>query len=215
MRTAKERLSHLLELAAKGAAERAALAGEVANLLHDWPPAYPAAMRASFEALLEKIAREVDEAGRRDLARRFEASGDAPLSLLNELFLSSSDAMRDEILRRNDAHARSAVARVDGAMLLAAARKRGDFPSVLAHAAAVPRSISAKITADVSGRSLAVVVKGAGLERPIYSGICILTMAAPFAALSVYDYVPPNGAANLLTFWRAKLDTSLGHDAAA
>jgi hypothetical protein len=27
--------------------------------------------------------------------------------------------------------------------------------------------------------------------------------------------VPPNGAANLLTFWRAKLDTSLGHDAAA
>jgi hypothetical protein len=58
-------------------------------------------------------------------------------------------------------------------------------------------------------------VKGAGLERPIYSGICILTMAAPFAALSVYDYVPPNGAANLLTFWRAKLDTSLGHDAAA
>lgn len=215
MRTAKERLSHLLELAAKDAAERAALAGEVANLLHDWPPAYPAAMRASFEALLEKIAREVDEAGRRDLARRFEASGDAPLSLLNELFLSSSDAMRDEILRRNDAHARSAVARVDGAMLLAAARKRGDFPSVLAHAAAVPRSISAKITADVSGRSLAVVVKGAGLERPIYSGICILTMAAPFAALSVYDYVPPNGAANLLTFWRAKLDTSLGHDAAA
>jgi hypothetical protein len=215
MRTAKERLSHLLELAAKGAAERAALAGEVANLLHDWPPAYPAAMRASFEALLEKIAREVDEAGRRDLARRFEASGDAPLSLLNELFLSSSDAMRDEILRRNDAHARSAVARVDGAMLLAAARKRGDFPSVLAHAAAVPRSISAKITADVSGRSLAVVVKGAGLERPIYSGICILTMAAPFAALSVFDYVPPNGAANLLTFWRAKLDTSLGHDAAA
>jgi hypothetical protein len=215
MRTAKERLSHLLELAAKGAAERAALAGEVANLLHDWPPAYPAAMRASFEALLEKIAREVDEAGRRDLARRFEASGDAPLSLLNELFLSSSDAMRDEILRRNDAHARSAVARVDGAMLLAAARKRGDFPSVLAHAAAVPRSISAKITADVSGRSLAVVVKGAGLERPIYSGICILTMAAPFAALSVYDYVPQNGAANLLTFWRAKLDTSLGHDAAA
>ena len=117
MRTAKERLSHLLELAAKGAAERAALAGEVANLLHDWPPAYPAPMRASFEALLEKIAREVDEAGRRDLAKRFEASGDAPLSLLNELFLSSSDAMRDEILRRNDAHASGAAARIEGATL--------------------------------------------------------------------------------------------------
>src|SRR6476646_9064173 len=164
MRTAKERLSHLLELAAKGAAERAALAGEVANLLHDWPPAYPAAMRASFEALLEKIAREVDEAGRRDLARRFEASGDAPLSLLNELFLSSSDAMKDEVLRRNDAHASGATASIDGAMLLAAARKRGDFSAALARAAAIPRSVAAMIAADASGRALSVVVKGAGLE---------------------------------------------------
>jgi len=216
MRTAKERLSHLLELAAKGAAERAALAGEVADLLHDWPSAYPAAMRASFEALLEKIAREVDEAGRRELARRFEASGDAPLSLLNELFLSSSDSMKAEILRRNDAHASRTVAGIDGAMLLAAVRKRGDLASVLAHAAAMPRSVAALIMTDRSGRALAVVVKGAGLERPLYSGICVLTMGAPFAALSVYDSVPQNGAANLLAFWRAKLDTShAGRDAAA
>jgi hypothetical protein len=218
MRTAKERLSHLLVLAAKGTAERAALAGEVANLLHDWPPAYPAAMRASFEALLEKIAREVDEAGRRDLARRFEASADAPLSLLNELFLSSSDSLKDEILRRNDAHASLAAASIDGAMLLAVARKRGDFPAALARAAAMPCSVAARIAADASGRALAVLVKGAGLERPFYSGLCVLTVSPPdlFAALCIYDRVPRNGAANLLTFWRAKLDTSLvGRDAAA
>jgi hypothetical protein len=218
MRTAKERLSHLLELAAKGAAERAALAGEVADLLHDWPPAYPAVMRASFEALLEKIAREVDETGRRDLARRFEASGDAPLSLLNELFLSSSDAMRDEILRRNDAHASDAAASIDGATLLAAARKQGDLAVALARAAAIPRSVAAKIMADASGRALAVVVKGAGLERPFYSAICVLVIPAPqlFAALAAYDRVPPNGATHLLAFWRSKLDNSLAsRDAAA
>ena len=216
MRTAKERLSHLLELAAKGAAERAALAGEVADLLHDWPSTYPAPMRASFEALLEKIAREVAETGRRELARRFEASGDAPLSLLNELFLSSSDAMKDEILRRNDAHASSAVASIDGAILLAAARKRGDFAGALARLAAISHGVAAKIMADASGRALAVVVKGAGLERPFYSGICVLMMPDIFAALSLYDRVPRNGAANLLVFWRAKLDSSLaGRDAAA
>jgi hypothetical protein len=216
MRTAKERLSHLLELAAKGAAERAALAGEVADLLRDWPPAYPATMRASFEALLEKIAREIDEPGRRDLAKRFEASGDAPLSLLNELFLSSSDAMKDEILHRNDAHASGAIAGIDGAMLLAAARKRGDFPTAFARLASIPCNIVAKIMADASGRALAVVVKGAGLERPFYSGICVLLMPDIFAALSIYDRVPQNGAANLLAFWRAKVEHSLaGREAAA
>jgi hypothetical protein len=133
MRTAKERLSHLLELAAKGTAERAALAGEVADLLHDWPSAYPAQMRAGFEALLEKIAREVDEPARRALARRFEQSGDAPLSLLNELFLASS------------------------------------------------------------------------------ATICILVLPAPniFAALTMFDRVPQNGAAHLLSAWRIRLDASL------
>jgi hypothetical protein len=218
MRTAKERLSHLLELAAKGAAERAALAGEVADLLHDWPPAYPAAMRASFEALLEKIAREVDEGARRNLARRFEASGDAPLSLLNELFLSSSDTMKEEIIRRNDAHAGSAVAGIDGAMLLVAARQRADFPAALARAAAIPRAIAGQITGDASGLALAVLAKGAGLERPLYSGICVLLKPPRdvFAALSLFERVPPNGAANLLAFWRSKLDSALGgRDAAA
>ena len=216
MRTAKERLSHLLELAARGAGERAALASEVADLLHDWPPAYPAAMRASFEALLEKIAREVDATGRRDLARRFEASGDAPLSLLNELFLASSQTMKDEILRRNDAHASGKVVSIDGALLLAVARSHGDFGAVLARAAAIPRSVASQIMADATGLGLAVVAKGAALERPLYSGICVLVRPASdvFSALALYERVPQNGAANLLGFWRAKCN-ALARSAAA
>ena len=208
MRTAKERLSHLLELAAKGATQRAALASEVADLLHDWPSAYPAAMRASFEALLEKIAREVDERARRELARRFEASGDAPLSLLNELFLASSQTMKDETLRRNDAHASGANTAIDGAMLLAQVREGGDFVTALAHAAAIPCATAAEIVGDRTGLALATIAKGAGLERALYSAICVLTKAVPFEALSLYDRVPRNGAANLVAFWRAKLAVS-------
>ena len=217
MRTAKERLSHLLELAAKGAGERAALASEVADLLHDWPPTYPAAMRASFEALLEKIAREVDASGRRDLARRFEASGDAPLSLLNELFLASSATMKDEILRRNDAHASGKVLGIDGALLLAVARNHGDFGAALARTAAIPRSVASQVMGDGTGLGLAVIAKGAALERPLYSGICVLVRPAPdvFSALALYERVPQNGAANLLGFWRAKCGDALARSEAA
>jgi hypothetical protein len=217
MRTPKERLSHLLELAAKGQEQRATLAGEVAELLHDWPATYPLAMRTSFEALLEKIAREVDAAGRRELARRFEGRSDASLVLLNELFFAASAAMKDQILARNDAHAVSGVATIDGAALLAAARSHSDFSAALASTAAIPRLIAADIMADTSCRSLAVVMKGAGLQRPIYSGICVLALPSPdiFAALSVYDRVPTNGAAGLLAFWRAKCGVFLeGRDAA-
>src|SRR3569832_2068682 len=52
MPTPKERLTHLLELAASGAGERATLATELTDLLLDWPAQYPAAMRATFEARL-------------------------------------------------------------------------------------------------------------------------------------------------------------------
>lgn len=217
MRTAKERLSHLLELAAKGAAQRAVLAGEVAELLLDWPAQYPPAMRASFEALLEKIAREVDREGRRELARRFDGVGDASLSLLNELFLAAPDAMQQEILKRNDAHANGSLIRIEGKALLAAARSRSDFTAALARGAAIPRSLAQEIVDDRSCRALAVVAKGGGLERPLFSAIAVLTIVSPdtFAALSVFESVPAIGAANLLAFWHAKLAVPLaGRDAA-
>jgi hypothetical protein len=214
--TPKERLSHLLELAAKGAAERAALAGEVAELLLDWPAQYPRAMRANFEALLEKIAREVDHGARRQLAQRFSDVGDASLSLLNELFLAAPDAMKDDIVRRNDAHAIGTVARIDGETLLAAARSRGGFPPALARAAAIPEAVACEIQQDRSCRALAVVARGGGLQRPHFSAIAVLTVVSPYDIEALSLFVPENGAANLLSFWRAKLDaTYAGRDAAA
>src|SRR5665213_3107196 len=70
----RERLNHLLELAAQGPAGRAALLGELADLLLDWPADYALAMRAPFEALFEKTAREVDAQTRVDVARRLEGT---------------------------------------------------------------------------------------------------------------------------------------------
>ena len=83
MPTPKERLSHLLELAAQGASERAHLADEVADLLLDWPVQYPEAMRATFVALLEKIVREMAGPNRAVLAARFRDRDDFPLSAIH------------------------------------------------------------------------------------------------------------------------------------
>ena len=218
MPTPKERLSHLLELAAKGREQRAALADEVAALLLDWPAQYPPAMRASFEALLEKIAREVDLVGRRSLAARFVHARDASLSLLNELFLAAPEAMKRDILRRNDAHAIGSMPSINGAALLQAARGRGDFAAALARIAAIPNPLAEEILRDRTCLALAVLAKGAGLQRALFSGIATLTVTSQedVGVLTQYENVPANGAANLLAFWHAKPDVSFaGHHAAA
>ena len=103
MPTPKERLSHLLVLAAQGAAERAALAGEVVDLLLDWPAEYPATTRATFAALLERIVARWTSLHRPALTLRLEGRNDFPLSLLNELFLVAPDGMKDALLARNNA----------------------------------------------------------------------------------------------------------------
>src|SRR5581483_7153120 len=69
-----ERLSHLLELADKGPALRAALAEELAELLNAWPPDYPAEMRQSCEDLLAQTAGEVDQDTRTRLRVRLYAN---------------------------------------------------------------------------------------------------------------------------------------------
>ena len=58
--SANPRFAHLLELADKGPALRAALAEEVAALLLEWPADCPAEMRPVFENLLAKAAHDVD-----------------------------------------------------------------------------------------------------------------------------------------------------------
>ena len=82
-------------------------------MLLDWPPQYPGAMRVTFEALLEKIAREMDFAARSALAARFEGRSDAPLTLLNEFFLAAPATMKDAILARNDEGTGAVFASID------------------------------------------------------------------------------------------------------
>ncbi len=208
MPTPKEKLSHLLELASQGACERAALAGEVADLLFDWPSEYPAAMRATFAALLEKIVREMDEPAQTALAARLDGRDDFPLSLLNELFLAAPAEMKDALLAKNDGAQPAPRFAVNADTLLTAARSSGDFPATLAATLAIPPATAARIVADRSGRALAAACRGAGVNRATFSAIAIL--AGPvkavhqnFAMLSVFDRVPENGAANLLAFWRS------------
>lgn len=211
MPTPKERLCHLLELAAQGPRQRAALAGEVADMLLDWPPQYPLSMRAPFEALLEKIAREMDFQARGELAARFENRSDARLALLNELFLAASPEMKDATLARNDAQAVMPALRMDDDALLAAARAQQDFPLALSKLSGVPRILASEIVLDKSGRSLAVVCRAANINRAAYSAIVVLAGPARAAhesvsLLSAYDKVPANGSVHLLAYWRARRD---------
>ena len=70
---AHPRITHLLELAEQGPAQRARLAEDVAELLTHWPHDAPAAMRPTCEALLASAAREVDAHTRTRLRVRLYA----------------------------------------------------------------------------------------------------------------------------------------------
>lgn len=207
MTTAKERLSHLLELAASGAGERGALAGEVADLLLDWPPQYPPPMRATFEALLEKIVREMAPETRGPLAARFEGRDDFPLTLLNEFFLFASPEMKAAILVRNDAAGPAEACTTDCAALLAASRATRDLGPVLAQLTGVPDWVAAAAAADV--QALCVLARGAGINRATFSALAILAGPARsvqenFRMLTAFDHVPENGARQIVQFWRAR-----------
>ncbi|HEY0301699.1 MAG TPA: hypothetical protein VGC36_10215 [Rhizomicrobium sp.] len=218
MPSPKERLCHLLELAAQGPSERAALAGEVADLLLDWPAQYPQPMRGTFSALLEKIVREMEPTAA--LAARFEGRDDFPLGLLGEFFLCGSPAMKDAILARHDAEGETAAAAMDGEALLAAARGDRDFAGAVARIAGIPQAIAAAILADESGRALAALCKGGGIARASFSAMAILagptrSVHENFAMLAVFDRVPDNGARRLLTAWRARCEPPLRETAHA
>ncbi|HJW42107.1 MAG TPA: hypothetical protein VJ476_12905 [Rhizomicrobium sp.] len=219
MPTPKERLSHLLELAAQGAGERAHLADEVADLLLDWPAQYPQAMRATFVALLEKIVREMAGASCAVLAARFRDRDDFPLSLLNEFFLFAPEAMKDAILHRNDVQAPVDCDGIDADALLTAARGAKDFAGTLAHLAAVPHAVAAAMLNDPSARGLAALARATGINRATFSAMALLAGPARsvhenFAMLTVFDTVPQNGARHLMAFWRARLEPAAEERAA-
>lgn len=219
MPTPKERLTHLLELAASGAGERATLATELTDLLLDWPAQYPAAMRATFEALLEKIVREMQPASRAALAARFEGRDDFPLALLNEFFLDASCAMRAAILARNDAgEVPECGGDADCAALLNASRTAKDFLSVLAQMTGVPDGVAAAAVADA--HALATLAKGAGVNRATFSAVAILAGPARsvqenFGMLALFDDVPENGARRMVQFWRSRTVAPMAVEQAA
>jgi hypothetical protein len=205
----RERLNHLLELAAQGPAGRAALLGDLADLLLDWPADWARAMRAPFETLLEKTAREVDARTRTDVARRLEGHDELPVTVLNEFFLEAPQGMRARILALNDvmdADAGGAVT-VDAAQLIDAARTmNGTFAAAFAKLLSLPDATAKDILGDPSGESLAVACKGAGLDRATFSAIAVLAARGGDVAarLSAFDQVPQTAAERLTGFWRTR-----------
>jgi hypothetical protein len=212
MPTAKDRLCHLLELAGEGPAQRAALVGELADLLLGWPPDWPEAMRAPVVALLEKTLRETDETTRAELAARLGGHGELPLELVNEFYLSAPARVRREILMRNEMAGDEAgepgdAAAPNGATLLADARdaKARDFAGRLGAALRIAPSTAEAILADATAEALAVLCKGAHLDRAAFSALTLLEGAQhgdPLARLDVYDTVPQRAAERLTRFWR-------------
>ena len=204
----RERLNYLLELAAQGPAGRTALLGELADLLLDWPADYALAMRAPFEALFEKTAREADASARAFVAGRLEGHEELPLPLLNEFFLDAPCELRAHILARNEVLETECTApvAVDAQELVAAARTmNGAFVDMFAWSLSLSSAIANDILADASGQSLAVACKGAGLDRAAFSAIALLTTHAPDPArLAHFDAIPQAGAERLLDFWRGR-----------
>lgn len=179
--TANPRLTHLLELADKGPALRAALAEEVAALLVEWPADCPAEMRPVFENLLAKTAREVD--------------ADTRARLRVQLYADRALAARVLPKERNPVMP-----------VIEAARNGEAVAPVLVSLLGLEESRIHEILADESGQSLAIAAKGAGLNRAAYSTLALLALppcADPAARLAAHDAVTTLEAARTLRTWRA------------
>jgi hypothetical protein len=207
MAAAKERLDQLLKLAAER--RWPVLARELTDLALAWPQEYPGAMQVPVLALLQAALRQSDEATRTELAARMGGHPELPLRLLNLVYLVAPSPLRREILMRNELEADGEdEAPADAAGLLAAARNgTRDFASALERSAAIPRPTAEAILQDASGEALAVLCRGAGLDRAIFSAVALLrTQNVP---LSVFDSVPQHAAERLVHDWRAHREASV------
>lgn len=178
-----QKLAQLLELANQGPALRAALAEEVCELLIAWPEAYSAQMRALCEALLFKLACEIDEATRTRLRARL--SFDA--KLLAKIFPRQPSSRQ----------------------LVQAARSQEGLCAMLAKRLELDHDTTRKILDEESGRALAVACKAADIERAAFSAIALLTRAnhneAPaMAMLDAFDAIEACEAVQMLKDWRAE-----------
>ena len=202
MPAAKERLSQLLALVAER--RWTALAHELARLVLDWPDDYPPSMRPPVLALLEWAARECDAGTRAEIAALMGGHPDLPLSLLNELYLAAPAPLRREILMRNELESDGdeADAAVDAEALLHAARNgTRDFAGMLGGIAAIPRAVAQAVLTDASGEPLAVLCRGAGLDRATFSAVALLRGCRGLP-LSVFDTVPEHAAHRIMRHWR-------------
>jgi hypothetical protein len=171
--SASQRLVHLLELADKGPALRAALAEEVAEMLTHWPHDCPLEMRLPCEALLAKAALEVDD----DIRARLRV----------QLYADPELAAR--VLPRP----------IPEGTLVEAARK-GDAATVLARALRLSPEAARQILDDKHGMALAVAAKSLGLSRAAFSALAIL--AHPDTPpLDAFDTVNAVDAARQLRDW--------------
>lgn len=218
MANARERLTHLVELASQSAPEKSrALALELCDLLLDWPEDYSAAMRAPFEALVEKVVRGLDPATRKLVAARLASSAATPVDLLNGFFFDVPTEMKQTILARNDLadSPLEAVAHGDNAesVLLEATRAsaNSDFVSLLRKCLAID-STAAELVAN-DARAFAIVCKGAQFNRATWSSVSLLrfgahpvSIEADYAHLDLFDDIPPNAASRMLRYWRRHSD---------
>ena len=221
MSTARERLTNLVELASQRAPEKQrALAMELCDLLIDWPSDYSSAMRAPFEALLERVARGVDRATRRQLATRLAAYAETPLDLLNAFFFDLPLESRRAILARND---EASDMRSDIASDMAVETSLVDVlrQSDRVHAAValgeflrIDPATAGNILDDCSAEALAVACKGAHLARATFSAMVLLAGErspdapdASYARLGMIESIPQAGAERLLNYWRTHRET--------
>jgi hypothetical protein len=221
MSTARERLTHLVELASQSAPEKQrALATELCDLLIDWPADYSSAMRAPFEALLERVSRGVDRATRRQLATRLAAYTETPLDLLNGFFFDLPLESRNAILARNDEanDLRSDIAsdsEAESSLIdILRTSDRVDAALALAEVLRVDSTTAGNILDDRSAEALAVACKGAHLGRATFSITALLAgerspdaLDASYARLGQIDTIPQAGAVRLLNYWRAHRET--------
>jgi len=217
MSTANQRLCQLLELAEHGS-QGGALAGGLADLLFDGN--CPTALRPPMMALFEKAVRQCDDATRVRLAARLGGHGDLPLDLVNEFYLYAPARVRREILMRNElaGEAGEVADRPNAARLVAEARAPGDFAEQLGEALAIAPHTAGTILCDASGEALAVLCKGAHLDRATFSALALLKgMPAddPSERLCVFENVPEHAAERLTRYWQTHYAPAHEHIAAA
>ncbi len=212
-----DRLTSLLELASQGTPEtRRELAFDLIDLLLDWPAKYAQSMREPFDALLLKVARDLDDETRNALVARLAESAQTPLDLLNEFFFDVPPGLKTAILARNadafDGEAASAAEAADSeASLIAAVRKDAGshFASIFAGVLGIDAAVATQILDDPC--ALAAACKGAGLGRPAFSTLTLLTRANGGETpeqidlrLRAFDDVSEPAARRLFGYWRTR-----------